>query len=221
MSSSYLSYTVTFQFVSDTLCSILWLLYHILHSNFVSMPRSQVTDSNAACSLSPCLDLRISIILSDHRATVQMVTHWLPTALARVWAWVRSCRICVAQSGNGPGFPWPLWFPLQIIPLTAPHWSSSIICGWYSRPNDVCYYTITVGGFLITLFRSLFIKFNSSNYFYSWDPWSIHCAYSSCCHLNNLMFSASHIISAGIDILMSISLYIQNRIRAVKKDLVL
>jgi hypothetical protein len=68
------------------------------------------------------------------RAIAQAVSRRLPTAVARVRAWVRSCGICGGQSGTGAGFLQVLQFPLPIlIPPTAPH-SSSIIRGWYNRP---------------------------------------------------------------------------------------
>jgi hypothetical protein len=40
----------------------------------------------------------------DGRAIAQAVSHWLPTAVARVRSQVRSCGICGAQSGTGAGF---------------------------------------------------------------------------------------------------------------------
>jgi hypothetical protein len=60
----------------------------------------------------------------------------LPTAAARVRSQVRSCGICGGQSGTEAGFLLVLRFPLPIlIPPTTPHSSSSIIRGWYNRPN--------------------------------------------------------------------------------------
>jgi hypothetical protein len=53
----------------------------------------------------------------------------LPTAAAWVPARVKSCGICGRQSGTEDRFPLPV-----LIPLTAPHSSSSIIRGWYNRP---------------------------------------------------------------------------------------
>jgi hypothetical protein len=48
---------------------------------------------------------------------------------------VRACGICGGQSGTGADFLQVLRFPLSIlIPPTAPH--SSIIRGWYNRPNS-------------------------------------------------------------------------------------
>jgi hypothetical protein len=70
-------------------------------------------------------------------AIAQAVFRRLPTTAARVRAQVKSCGICGGQSGNGAGFLRVLRFPLPIlIPLTAPHSSSSIIWGWYNRPNS-------------------------------------------------------------------------------------
>jgi hypothetical protein len=68
------------------------------------------------------------------RAIAQAVSRRLPTAVARIRAQVKSCRICGGQSGTGAGFLRVVRFPLPIlIPPNAPH-SSSIIQGWYSRP---------------------------------------------------------------------------------------
>jgi hypothetical protein len=65
------------------------------------------------------------------RAIAQVVSHWLPTAAARVW----SCEICGGQSGAGAGLLRVLRFPLSIfIPPISPQLPSSIIWGWYDRP---------------------------------------------------------------------------------------
>jgi hypothetical protein len=70
------------------------------------------------------------------RAIAQTVSRRLPTVVAQVRARVRSCGICGGQSGSGAGFPKVLRFPLPIcIPPIAPQ-SSSIIWGWYNRPNS-------------------------------------------------------------------------------------
>jgi hypothetical protein len=65
-----------------------------------------------------------------------VVSRWLPTAAALVPVQFRSCGICGGQSGTGAGFLRVLPFSLPIIPPTAPHSSSSIIRGWYNRPNS-------------------------------------------------------------------------------------
>jgi hypothetical protein len=63
------------------------------------------------------------------RAMAQVVSR-------RLRARVRSCGICGRQSSTGIGFLRVLRFPLPICtPPTAPHSSSSIIRGWYNRPN--------------------------------------------------------------------------------------
>jgi hypothetical protein len=60
----------------------------------------------------------------------------LSTAAGQVRSQVRSCGICDGQSGTGANFLRVLRFPMAIlIPPTAPH-SSSIIRGWYNRPNS-------------------------------------------------------------------------------------
>jgi hypothetical protein len=46
------------------------------------------------------------------RAISQSVSRWLPTAAARVRAWVWSSGICGEQSGAGAGFLLVLRFPL-------------------------------------------------------------------------------------------------------------
>jgi hypothetical protein len=65
-------------------------------------------------------------------AIAQAASRWLPTAVARVRARVRSCGICGGQNGTGAGFVRVLRFPLPIfippIPI-APQPSLSIIWG--------------------------------------------------------------------------------------------
>jgi hypothetical protein len=69
--------------------------------------------------------------------TTQGVSRRLPIAAARVRAQIRSCGICGGQSGIEAGFLRVLRFPRPIlIPPTAPHSPSSIMRGWYSRPNS-------------------------------------------------------------------------------------
>jgi hypothetical protein len=70
------------------------------------------------------------------RAISQAVTQRLPTSAARVQARVSSCGIFGGQSGIGAGFLRVHRFPLPIrIPPITPQ-SSSIIWGWYNRPNS-------------------------------------------------------------------------------------
>jgi hypothetical protein len=57
-------------------------------------------------------------------------------AAAEVQALVMSCGICGGQSGTWAGFLWAFQFPLTIIPLPAPHSSSSIIRDRYNRPKS-------------------------------------------------------------------------------------
>jgi hypothetical protein len=69
------------------------------------------------------------------RIIAQAVSRQLPTAAARVRALVTPCGICGRQSGTGTRFLQVLRFPLPIrIESIAPQ-SSSIIWGWYNRPN--------------------------------------------------------------------------------------
>jgi hypothetical protein len=70
-------------------------------------------------------------------AVPQAVSRRLLTVAARARAKVRSCGICGWQSGNGASFLRVFRFPLPIlIPPTAQHSSSTIIRGWYNRPNS-------------------------------------------------------------------------------------
>jgi hypothetical protein len=66
------------------------------------------------------------------RAIAQAVSRRLPIPAARV----KSCGICVGQSGTGAGIIRVLRFPLPIrIPPIATQ-ASCIIQGWYNRPNS-------------------------------------------------------------------------------------
>jgi hypothetical protein len=117
--------------VTDTMCSIS-LEHWNAHANF------------------PCNRNRILYMLRKVKfftyATVtwhtgrtidQVASCQLPTAVAQVQAQVRSRGVRVGQSGTGAGFLRVLRFPLPIIiPPTASHTSSSIIRGWYNRPNS-------------------------------------------------------------------------------------
>jgi hypothetical protein len=70
-------------------------------------------------------------------AIAQAVIRRPPTAAAWIRSQVRLCGICGVQSGAGASFLQVLRFPLPVfIPPTAPHSSSSIIQGWYNRPNS-------------------------------------------------------------------------------------
>jgi hypothetical protein len=80
------------------------------------------------------LACRLIAIQTTDRVTTQAISRRLPVAAARVRSHVRSCGIFCEQSGTGADFLRILLFFLTIlIPPTAPHSSSSIIWGWYSR----------------------------------------------------------------------------------------
>jgi hypothetical protein len=83
------------------------------------------------------MDLREKVCDGKSRTIAQAVSRWLPIASARVRARVCSCGICGGQSGAGAGFLRVLLFPLPtIIPTIALQSPSSIIWGWYNRPNN-------------------------------------------------------------------------------------
>jgi hypothetical protein len=81
--------------------------------------------------------LKLFLRYGRGRAIAQAVSRRLPTAAVQVPAQVRSCGICGGQSCTGRGFLRVLQFPLPIlVPPTAPRLSSSVIRGWYNRPNS-------------------------------------------------------------------------------------
>jgi hypothetical protein len=81
------------------------------------------------------IDLQTHLLTYLGRAIAQAVSRRLPIEAARVRAQVRSCGICGRQRGSGGGFLRALRFPLPIlIPPNAPY--SSVIRGWYSRPDS-------------------------------------------------------------------------------------
>jgi hypothetical protein len=66
----------------------------------------------------------------------QAVSRRNPFSAARVRARFKSDGIYGGQSGTGAGFLRVLRFPLPgLIKTTAPH-SSSIVRGWYNKPNS-------------------------------------------------------------------------------------
>jgi hypothetical protein len=67
------------------------------------------------------------------------VRHRQFTVVAWVGSKVRSRGICGGLRGTGADFLLVLCFPLPIIPPIAPHSSSSIILGWYNRPDSNCH----------------------------------------------------------------------------------
>jgi hypothetical protein len=70
-------------------------------------------------------------------AIAHAVSCWLPIMVSQVQSQVRSSWIYDGHCGIGTGLLQVLWFLLSIlIPPTAPQPSSSIIWGWYSRPNN-------------------------------------------------------------------------------------
>jgi hypothetical protein len=71
------------------------------------------------------------------RASANVVSLRLATAVARVPAQVRACGICGGQSSNGASLLRVLRFALPPITLTALHSSSFIMNrGCYNRPNS-------------------------------------------------------------------------------------
>jgi hypothetical protein len=69
-------------------------------------------------------------------AITQAVSRWLLTEATRVRSRVRSFGICGGQSGAGAGFLQVFLCPLPIFILPiAPHSPSSIVWGWYNRPE--------------------------------------------------------------------------------------
>jgi hypothetical protein len=82
-----------------------------------------------------CTQTTGKIIVFVDRAVAQVVSRWLPTSAAHVWAQVRSCAICGERNDTGASLLRELRFPLPIlIPPTALRLSSSIIRGWYNKP---------------------------------------------------------------------------------------
>jgi hypothetical protein len=66
-----------------------------------------------------------------------VVSSWLPPTMAQVRSQVMTYRTYCGKCGSGAGFLRVLGFPVPIlVPRTAPHSSSSIIQGWYDRPNS-------------------------------------------------------------------------------------
>jgi hypothetical protein len=67
----------------------------------IHLPVQLVLPGNNAC----CAPLAHSVTtVPQGRAIAQAVSRWLPTAAARVRAWVWSSGICGGQSGAGAGF---------------------------------------------------------------------------------------------------------------------
>jgi hypothetical protein len=79
-------------------------------------------DSTYVSSLpDPCSIFGWSYTLTMGRATAQAVSHWLPTAAARVRSRIWKSGICGEQSGAGADFLLVFRFPLRIfIPPNSP-----------------------------------------------------------------------------------------------------
>jgi hypothetical protein len=64
--------------------------------------------------------IKFSIYIFLGRAIAEAVSHWLPTAAARVQSRIWSSGISGGQSGTGAGFLRVLRFPLPFIPPNSP-----------------------------------------------------------------------------------------------------
>jgi hypothetical protein len=125
----------------EHLCASQWSSLGILTTLRNERPDNLTLMSGRNCSLLQSVKTCTGAHLLFHltgtrgRAIAQAVSRWLPTAAARVRAWVWSCGIC-GQSGAGAGFLRVLRFTLPIfIPPIAPQSPSSIIWGLYNRPE--------------------------------------------------------------------------------------
>jgi hypothetical protein len=82
--------------------------------------------------------LRTSLLKSpEGHAIAEAVIHRLPVTVVQVRAQVSSYRICGGQNSTEVGFLRVSRFPVAIlVPLPAPHSTSTIVRGWQNRSNS-------------------------------------------------------------------------------------
>jgi hypothetical protein len=80
---------------------------------------SNTLSPHASCVFLFIVYLMTPSVTLPGRAVAQEVSHWLPTAAARVHVQA-ACGVCGGQSGTGAGFLRVLQFPLPIIPPISP-----------------------------------------------------------------------------------------------------
>jgi hypothetical protein len=101
----------------------------------VSVVRSFDPNIRTVCVLHLLSTTPMTVQEESDRATAQAVSRRLPTAAARFQPGSSHVGFMVDEVALRQVFSRVLRFPLPIlIPPTAPH--SSVVLGWYSRPNS-------------------------------------------------------------------------------------
>jgi hypothetical protein len=119
-----------------TYCRIINYFHLVLGSGNFPFQRNIYYSEDTHHAPVHAADGEVMVCRRRGRSIAQAVSPWLPTAAARVRSRVWSSGICGGQSGAGADFLRLLRFPLPIfIPPIAPQSPSSIIWGWYNRPE--------------------------------------------------------------------------------------